>query len=92
MSAAVKGRTVDEARALIRAFKAMMSIHEASLDGADVGGQQVLGGGLEDPLPVLARLFSAHFHADLQPCRSCCLTLYMMSVILLIMTTVMYRC
>ena len=28
MSAAVKGKTVDEARALIRAFKAMMSIHE----------------------------------------------------------------
>ena len=32
MSAAVKGKTVDEARALIRAFKAMMSIHEARLD------------------------------------------------------------
>src|SRR5437867_2937940 len=50
-----------------------------------------LGGGLEDPFPVLARLFSAHFHADLQTCRFCCLTLYMMIVILLIMTTVMYR-
>jgi nitrogen fixation NifU-like protein len=34
MSAAVKGRTVEEARTLIRAFKAMMSIHESSLDGA----------------------------------------------------------
>ena len=34
MSAAVKGKTLDEARALIRAFKAMMSIHERSLDGA----------------------------------------------------------
>ena len=34
MSAAVKGRSVPEARALIRAFKSMMSIHEASLDGA----------------------------------------------------------
>ena len=33
MSAAVKGKTVDEARALIRAFKAMMSIHESSLEG-----------------------------------------------------------
>jgi nitrogen fixation NifU-like protein len=32
MSAAVKGKSVDEARALIRAFKAMMSIHERSLD------------------------------------------------------------
>ena len=33
MSAAVKGKTVAEARALIRAFKAMMSIHEHRLDG-----------------------------------------------------------
>ncbi|MGH9069883.1 MAG: Fe-S cluster assembly sulfur transfer protein SufU [Acidimicrobiales bacterium] len=32
MSAAVKGRSVAEARALIRTFKSMMSIHEASLD------------------------------------------------------------
>jgi nitrogen fixation NifU-like protein len=35
MSSAIKGRTVDEARALVRAFKAMMSIHEHRLDGAD---------------------------------------------------------
>src|ERR1044071_3244962 len=28
MSAAVKGKTIDEVRALSRAFKAMMSIHE----------------------------------------------------------------
>jgi len=35
MSAAVKGKTVDEARALVRAFKAMMSIHEHTLDGED---------------------------------------------------------
>ena len=36
MSAAVKGKRVDEVRDLIRTFKAMMSIHEASLgDGAD---------------------------------------------------------
>ena len=35
MSAAVKGKTVDEARALTRAFKAMMSIHEHELDGAE---------------------------------------------------------
>lgn len=32
MSAAVKGKTVAEARKLIRAFKAMMSIHEQRLD------------------------------------------------------------
>ena len=37
MSAAVKGKTVDEARALTRAFKGMMSIHESSFDGADTG-------------------------------------------------------
>ena len=38
MSAAVKGRPATEARQLIRTFKAMMSIHEASLgddDGED---------------------------------------------------------
>ncbi|HUQ40125.1 MAG TPA: SUF system NifU family Fe-S cluster assembly protein [Acidimicrobiales bacterium] len=33
MSAAVKGRSLAEARSLIRAFKAMMSIHEQRLDG-----------------------------------------------------------
>jgi nitrogen fixation NifU-like protein len=33
MSSAVKGKTVHEARALIRAFKGMMSIHEQRLDG-----------------------------------------------------------
>jgi nitrogen fixation protein NifU and related proteins len=33
MSAAVKGKTLAEARALLRAFKAMMSIHEQRLDG-----------------------------------------------------------
>ena len=33
MSAAVKGKTIEEARALTKAFKAMMSIHESSLDG-----------------------------------------------------------
>jgi nitrogen fixation NifU-like protein len=35
MSAAVKGKTIDEARVLTKAFKAMMSIHEHSLDGAE---------------------------------------------------------
>jgi nitrogen fixation NifU-like protein len=33
MSAAVKGKTVEEARALVRSFKAMMSIHEQGLEG-----------------------------------------------------------
>ena len=35
MSSAIKGKTVEETRALIRAFKAMMSIHEQRLDGDD---------------------------------------------------------
>ena len=35
MSTAVKGKTVAEARDVIRAFKAMMSIHEHTLDGDD---------------------------------------------------------
>ena len=38
MSAAVKGKTVPEARAVIRAFKGMMSIHEQRLD-ADGDGE-----------------------------------------------------
>src|SRR5947209_5756817 len=33
MSAAVKGKSVEEARALIRAFKGMMSIHESRIGG-----------------------------------------------------------
>ena len=33
MSAAVKGKTLDEIQALTRSFKAMMSVHEQSLDG-----------------------------------------------------------
>jgi nitrogen fixation NifU-like protein len=33
MSAAVKGRSLDEVRRLIRAFKALMSIHESKLEG-----------------------------------------------------------
>ena len=33
MSAAVKGKSVDEARRVIRAFKALMSIHESQLEG-----------------------------------------------------------
>jgi nitrogen fixation NifU-like protein len=35
MTTAVKGRTEAETRELIRAFKAMMSIHERGLDGVD---------------------------------------------------------
>ena len=35
MSSAVKGKSANEVRALIRAFKAMMSIHEQRLDGSE---------------------------------------------------------
>jgi len=38
MSAAVKGKPVDEARRLIGAFKALMSIHESQLEGAGPDG------------------------------------------------------
>ena len=37
MSAAVKGKTLDEVRGLSRAFKAMMSIHEQQLDDGPDG-------------------------------------------------------
>jgi nitrogen fixation protein NifU and related proteins len=37
MSAAVKGKSVDEARKLIGAFKALMSIHESKLEGESDG-------------------------------------------------------
>jgi nitrogen fixation protein NifU and related proteins len=46
MSAAVKGRSVDEARSLVRAFKALMTIHESRLgrEGGD-------GSGTDTPVP-----------------------------------------
>ncbi len=52
MSAAVKGKTLDEVDALTRAFKGMMSIHEQALDGdggepADVADPDVKLGDLE---------------------------------------------
>jgi nitrogen fixation NifU-like protein len=53
MSAAIKGKTVEEARALIRAFKAMMSIHEHRLDG---DGQEVSEAVLPDPTLELGDL------------------------------------
>ncbi|MGI8758728.1 MAG: Fe-S cluster assembly sulfur transfer protein SufU [Acidimicrobiales bacterium] len=46
MSQAVKGRTLDEVRALNKAFKALMSIHESRLDG-DEGD----GSGTDTPVP-----------------------------------------
>lgn len=41
MSAAVKGKTVDEVKALTHAFKAMMSIHESTLDAEGESGEDL---------------------------------------------------
>ena len=41
MSAVVKGKTLDEVKALTHAFKAMMSIHESSLDADGESGEEV---------------------------------------------------
>ena len=51
MSTAVKGKTLAEARAVIRTFKGLMSIHEHRLDGApaepEIEGPEVPLGDLE---------------------------------------------
>ena len=47
MSAAVKGKSIDEARRLIRAFKALMSIHESKLEGEGEGDGSDLAAELE---------------------------------------------
>lgn len=41
MSAAVKGKTIPEVKALTRAFKGMMSLHESSLDAEGESGEPV---------------------------------------------------
>jgi nitrogen fixation protein NifU and related proteins len=41
MSTAVKGKSLAEARATIRKFKAMMSIHEQRLDGGEDGSEDI---------------------------------------------------
>ena len=51
MSAAVKGKTVAEVEALTHAFKAMMSIHESSLDAEGESGED-----LPDELPEGVKL------------------------------------
>ena len=38
MSAAVKGKPIEEARRLIHAFKSLMSIHESQLEGGESDG------------------------------------------------------
>jgi nitrogen fixation NifU-like protein len=45
MSSAVKGKTIDEARQLTRAFKALMTIHESRLEGDGDGS------GTDTPTP-----------------------------------------
>jgi nitrogen fixation NifU-like protein len=53
MSSAVKGKTVGEARALIRAFKGMMSIHEQRLDGGeDIGPEPEDGAADGEPVKL----------------------------------------
>jgi len=44
MSAAVKGQPIDDARQLIRAFKALMSIHESKLEGDGEPDEHALDG------------------------------------------------
>jgi nitrogen fixation NifU-like protein len=53
MSGAVKGLNLEQVRELIRAFKAMMSIHEHRLDG---DGQEVAEAVLPDPAVALGDL------------------------------------
>ncbi|MDA8047703.1 MAG: SUF system NifU family Fe-S cluster assembly protein [Actinomycetota bacterium] len=48
MSTAVKGLSLDQARAVIRKFKSMMSIHESRLDGGDGDGADGPAGSGDD--------------------------------------------
>jgi nitrogen fixation NifU-like protein len=56
MSTAIKGRSVEEARATIRTFKGMMSIHEQRLDGEDGPSDGPESGAPEVPLGDLEAL------------------------------------
>lgn len=55
MSSAVKGKSLDEVRGLIRTFKSMMSIHEASLGDGGEDGADGVGDVGEEPGPVDVR-------------------------------------
>ena len=52
MSAAVKGKTVAEARELIATFKGMMSIHEATLPAGAAGADDGTGSDERSPEPA----------------------------------------
>jgi nitrogen fixation NifU-like protein len=60
MSTAVKGRSLAEARATIRTFKSMMSIHEQRLDlpaeNEDADGLDAVGDGADTPEVALGDL------------------------------------
>ncbi len=56
MSAAVKGKTLDEVRDLTRTFKSMMSIHESSLDGGEDGEAGLDDADVLDPSATEAKL------------------------------------
>jgi nitrogen fixation NifU-like protein len=88
MTGAVKGKSIEDVRGVIRTFKSMMSIHEANLGGdaegsADGDGAGVPDGGNgdePDDEPVLADLSSLGELAALQgvvkfPVRIKCATL-----------------
>jgi nitrogen fixation NifU-like protein len=82
MSAAVKGRPVPEVRELIRTFKGMMSIHEATLPAANgaAGGEAGSGGQVESIEPQVIDIDALGELAALQgvvkfPVRIKCATL-----------------
>lgn len=56
MSAAVKGKDLDEVRRLIRTFKSMMSVHEASLGSDGEAGGEAKDGADEPELVDLQKL------------------------------------
>jgi nitrogen fixation NifU-like protein len=56
MSTVVKGRSIDEARAVIRAFKGLMSVHEARLDRGDGDGNGAAAGDGTEPDVALGDL------------------------------------
>ena len=56
MSAAVKGKSTDEVRQLVKAFKAMMSIHEQELEADDGDAEAAEAEVIDVPLGDLEAL------------------------------------